>query len=61
MKVDVARYVKYYNVERLRSANGDQSPMAFEKQREASKKSARVLLDQGMSGVVFIRPISSER
>jgi putative transposase len=30
MREDVARYMKYYNVERLHSANLDQSPIKFE-------------------------------
>ncbi|WP_432453516.1 IS3 family transposase [Agarivorans sp. QJM3NY_29] len=30
MKQDVAAYMKYYNLERLHSANGDLSPVAFE-------------------------------
>jgi putative transposase len=30
MREDVARYMKYYNVERLHSANLDQSPIEFE-------------------------------
>lgn len=30
MREDVARYRKYYNVERLHSANYDQSPIEFE-------------------------------
>ncbi len=30
MKADVARYMKYYNVHRLHSANNDLSPTAFE-------------------------------
>ena len=30
MREDVARYIKYYNVERLHSANFDQSPIEFE-------------------------------
>lgn len=31
MKQDVAAYMRYYNTERLHSANGDKSPMRFEK------------------------------
>lgn len=31
MRADVARYMKYYNVDRLHSANGDLSPAMFEK------------------------------
>ncbi|MGI0120406.1 IS3 family transposase, partial [Zooshikella sp. RANM57] len=27
---DVAAYMKYYNIERLHSANGDLSPIEFE-------------------------------
>ncbi len=30
MKQDVAAYMRYYNVERLHSSNGDQSPVRFE-------------------------------
>ncbi len=30
MKQDVAAYMKYYNLERFHSANGDLSPVAFE-------------------------------
>ena len=30
MKADVARYMKYYNLHRLHSANNDLSPVAFE-------------------------------
>lgn len=30
MKQDVARYMRYYNIERLHSANGDLSPMKYE-------------------------------
>lgn len=30
MKQDVAAYIKYYNVERLHSSNGDQSPIDYE-------------------------------
>lgn len=30
MRDDVARYMKYYNVERLHSANSDQSPIEYE-------------------------------
>ncbi|GGP88235.1 hypothetical protein GCM10009410_22540 [Shewanella ulleungensis] len=30
MRDDVAKYMKYYNVERLHSANADQSPIDFE-------------------------------
>jgi len=30
MREDVAKYMKYYNVERLHSANNDQSPIEFE-------------------------------
>jgi putative transposase len=30
MREDVARYMKYYNVERLNSSNLDQSPTEFE-------------------------------
>lgn len=30
MKQDVAAYMKYYNLERLHSSNGDQSPIEFE-------------------------------
>ncbi len=30
MREDVSRYMKYYNVERLHSANADQSPVEFE-------------------------------
>jgi len=30
MKQDVAAYIKYYNLERLHSSNGDQSPIEFE-------------------------------
>ena len=31
MKRDVAAYMKYYNLERLHTANGDQSPINYEK------------------------------
>ena len=30
MKKDVAAYMRYYNLERLHSANGDQSPINYE-------------------------------
>ena len=30
MKKDVAAYMRYYNVDRLHSANDDQSPVKFE-------------------------------
>lgn len=30
MEKDVAAYIKYYNLERLHSANNDLSPVAFE-------------------------------
>ena len=30
MKIDVAAYMKYYNLERLHTANGDQSPINYE-------------------------------
>lgn len=30
MKQDVIAYIKYYNLERFHSANGDLSPVAFE-------------------------------
>lgn len=30
MTQDVAAYVKYYNLERLHSSNGDQSPIEYE-------------------------------
>lgn len=30
MKKDVAEYVRYYNLQRLHSANGDLSPVAYE-------------------------------
>jgi putative transposase len=30
MKQDVTAYMKYYNLERLHSANGDLSPVEFE-------------------------------
>jgi len=30
MKQDIAAYIKYYNLERLHSSNGDQSPIEFE-------------------------------
>gem|GEM_PF-6961808 len=30
MKQDVAAYIKYYNLERLHSSNGNQSPIEFE-------------------------------
>lgn len=49
MKADVARYMKYYNVERLYSANGDLSPTAFEnlwkKQRAGSARLEQVKRD----------------
>ena len=41
MKKDVTAYMKYYNQERLHSANGDQSPINFEK---SQKKSVRLEL-----------------
>jgi transposase InsO family protein len=31
MKQDVAKYMKYYNLDRLHSANEDLSPVDFEK------------------------------
>jgi len=31
MKMDVAAYMKYYNLERLHTTNGDQSPINYEK------------------------------
>jgi len=31
MKADVAKYMRYYNMERLHSANQDMSPAAYEK------------------------------
>ena len=31
MKKDVAAYMRYYNLERLHTANGDQSPINYEK------------------------------
>lgn len=34
MKKDVTAYMKYYNQERLHSANGDQSPISFEKSQK---------------------------
>ncbi len=30
IKIDVAAYMRYYNLERLRTANGDQSPVNYE-------------------------------
>ena len=30
MKADVAKYMRYYNIDRLHSSNNDQSPMKFE-------------------------------
>lgn len=36
MREDVARYMRYYNVERLHTANCDLSPAAYEKQRNVS-------------------------
>jgi len=30
MKQDVANYIKYYNLDRLHSANGGMSPINFE-------------------------------
>ena len=30
MKQDVAAYMRYYNLDRLHSSNGDQSPIEFE-------------------------------
>ena len=30
MKQDIAAYIKYYDLERLHSSNGDQSPIEFE-------------------------------
>ena len=32
MRNDVAEYIKNYNLERLHSANGDQSPIEYEVQ-----------------------------
>lgn len=31
MKKDVAAYMKYYNLERLHSTNGDNTPVSYEK------------------------------
>lgn len=42
MKKDVAAYMKYYNLERLHTANGDQSPINYEN----SLKKCPVGLDQ---------------
>jgi hypothetical protein len=50
MKQDVAAYIKYYNLERLNSSNGDQSPIEFEN----SFKKVSVGLDQN----TFWRPIN---
>jgi len=33
MKKDVAAYMRYYNLERLHTTNGDQSPINYEKSR----------------------------
>lgn len=42
MKADVARYMRYYNLERLHAANGDISPVAYEKQEfSAAEMSSR--------------------
>lgn len=42
MKPDVAAYIKYYNVDRLHTANGDMSPISF----EAYQQKCPVFLDQ---------------
>ena len=42
MKKDVAAYMRYYNLDRLHTANGDQSPVNFER----SLKECPVGLDQ---------------
>lgn len=42
MKADVARYMRYYNVQRLHSANGDLAPVSFEaKHQPAALKDCR--------------------
>ncbi len=38
MRADVARYMRYYNVERLHTANDDLSPVTYEKQGNATAK-----------------------
>ena len=42
MKQDVAAYMRYYNLERLQSSNGDMSPINY----ESSLKKCPVWLDQ---------------
>lgn len=48
MKADVAKYMRYYNVERLHSANDDLSPVAYEAQSNQPLKSSggSALLEQ---------------
>jgi len=36
MKKDVAAYIRYYNLERLHSANGDKTPVSYENSQEVS-------------------------
>ena len=52
MRHDVAKYMKYYNVERLHWANFDQSPIEF----ESSFIECPVELDQSKLDV-FWRPL----
>lgn len=40
MSADVAKYMRYYNIERLHSANNDLSPVAFEVKDKQSLKSS---------------------
>lgn len=44
MKKDVAAYMRYYNLERLHTTNGDQSPINYEN----SLKKCPVGLDQNI-------------
>jgi len=47
MRKDVAAYMRYYNLDRLHTANGDQSPVNYE---ESSLKKCPVGLDQYTQG-----------
>ena len=61
MKVDVARYMKYYNVRRLHSANDDLSPAAFEKRYQQASKMKRRFCSRGAGSAHYFEGQQAQR
>ena len=57
MKQDVTAYMRYYNLERLHSSNGDQSPIEFENS-QTSLRRIRIQLLMQSSGLRWSRATS---